>query len=800
MPSPHIGVFMKRHRWITAWLLFMMSIGLHAVTRIVDITGAGQYTSIQTAVTASSAGDTVLVYPGRYIENINVSVSNIAIISMEYASSNPSFIESTIIDGSLIAPGIKINQNVQNIRIQGISITNSKSGIVLGQNSSSIIANCAIHGNASFYGGGINLFKGTATLSGVRIFNNYAYIMAGGIYINGYLGSVNVNFDPGNRCSIYNNRAGAGQDIVAHSINNDLSIPLEMFSVSNPTSYYAAPFRASGNEFQLLIDLETAHHQEVIGDLYVSPTGDDANDGLSPATALKTISTAVYRIASDSLNQNTVHILPGSYSRTANQQVFPIPLKSWVKVKGAGIEETQIVGEMDPDYVNIPYNALKVFTSFYQSHASLEDLSITTSGSNNSCAIWGFNEESLHLKDLRMHELNPDLFAIIHIAYATNCLWDGIIIEDFTTESMGFMYSDGYITGVIRNSVFRNAASTFSSHETWASPLIWVLLGENFLLENTIFTNLAMADDDTHAVQFAGMYNQSSQPQYSIRNCLFANINCNVRGVIFHGKGFPLMNITNCTFAGHTGNGEALMVNGDVTISNCIFYNNRSKEITINHMDGVGIPTTLTLNNNLIRNGYSDIWPWIDSIINYSDTNITGNPLFQGIGDILNPLYYSLSSGSPCIDSGTPDTSGLNLPPYDLAGNWRVWGGRIDMGCYEYGSEPWVTNDDSTTPALEKGLLSAYPNPFSAFMNLKVVLPTKQDNSQPRVATASIDIYNIKGQKVMNITLDPDKVSELFTYWDGRDASGRQCSNGVYVLNLSVNGKRCLSKKVTLFR
>jgi hypothetical protein len=136
----------------------------------------------------------------------------------------------------------------------------------------------------------------------------------------------------------------------------------------------------------------------------VSPTGDDTNDGLSPATALKTIRTAVYRIASDSLNQKTVHILPGTYSRTANQQVFPIPLKSWVKVQGAGIEETQIVGEMDPAYANVQYNALKVFASFYQNYASLEDLSITSVGSNNSCALWGFEEESLHLKNLRMHE------------------------------------------------------------------------------------------------------------------------------------------------------------------------------------------------------------------------------------------------------------------------------------------------------------------------------------------------------------------------------------------------------------
>ncbi len=276
-------------------------------------------------------------------------------------------------------------------------------------------------------------------LSGVKIYNNDAYNMAGGLYINGYMGYVNVTFDPGNRCSIYNNTAGAGQDIVAHSINNDLSIPLDKFTVANPTSYYPRLAGLLEMSFNILIDAETFHHEEVNHDLYVSPTGDDTNDGLSPATALKTIRTAVYRVASDSLNQKTVHILPGSYSRTANQQVFPIPLKSWVKVKGAGIEETQIVGEMDPAYASVQYNPLKVFASFYQTHANLENMSITSAGSNNSCAIWGFYEESLHLKKLRLHELSPDQNAVINITYAFNTLWDKVILEDIVTDGYGFV-------------------------------------------------------------------------------------------------------------------------------------------------------------------------------------------------------------------------------------------------------------------------------------------------------------------------------------------------------------------------
>ncbi len=772
---------MNRYRWIVTWLLCLIGIGLHAVTRIVDITGAGQYTSIQAAVSASSSGDTVLVHPGRYQENISIQNNNISVISLEAITGNPIYIDSTIIDGRAISWGIWVRQNSRNITIRGFSITNCKNGLSVSSNAIATIKNCKIFQNKGYNGAGLGASFCTVYLSGVKIYNNDAYHMGGGLYINGYMGSVNVTFDPVNRCSIYNNTAGAGQDIVAHSINNDLSIPLDMFTVSNPTSYYAAAFRSFGNEFQLLIDAQTSYHQEINHDLFVSPTGDDTNDGLSPATALKTIRTAIYRVASDSLNQKTVHILPGIYSRTANQQVFPIPLKSWVKVQGAGVDDTQIVGEMDPSYANVQYNALKVFTSFYQTHSSLEDMSTTTAGSNNSCAIWGFKEDSLHLRNFRMHELSPDLFAIINITYATNCLWDRLIIEDFTTESMGFLYSDGYITGVIRNSIFRNAVNTFTSNEVWASPLIWINLGGSFALINSIITNITMTDDDTHAVQFSGMYSPPTQPQYTIQNSLFANIYCNERGVIFHGEDFPLMNIANCTFAGHTGNGEALMVNGNVTISNSIFYNDRSVEIAINPMDGTGIPTTLTLNNNLIRNGYSDIWQGTGSTINYSDTNITGNPFFLGGDDINNPLYYSLALGSPCINSGAPDTLGLNLLPYDLAGNQRVWEGRIDMGAYEFGAPP-VSNDDPTAPDIPAVSMTAYPNPFSVFTNIKVSTLNSGSDRPESVNNACVTIYNIKGQRVKTIILDPGKSGEQLTFWDGRDAENTRCSSGIYFI------------------
>jgi hypothetical protein len=49
---------------------------------------------------------------------------------------------------------------------------------------------------------------------------------------------------------------------------------------------------------------------------------------------------------------------------------------------------------------------------------------------------------------------------------------------------------------------------------------------------------------------------------------------------------------------------------------------------------------------------------------------------------------YSLSVFSPCIDSGTPDTTGLSLPENDLAGNMRIFGSGVDMGAYECPTDP----------------------------------------------------------------------------------------------------------------
>jgi flagellar hook assembly protein FlgD len=81
-----------------------------------------------------------------------------------------------------------------------------------------------------------------------------------------------------------------------------------------------------------------------------------------------------------------------------------------------------------------------------------------------------------------------------------------------------------------------------------------------------------------------------------------------------------------------------------------------------------------------------------------------------------------------------------------------------------------------------------------------VNLQASEGNGIKSMNDASIHIYNLKGQKVKSIKLDPRKTSEQFTYWDGRDTDNNRCASGIYFINLAANGRSISSKKVTFIR
>jgi len=792
-------------------LLILMGLSLLpalliSATLCVKQDGSGDYTIIQEALNAANPGDTVLVHPGRYFENLVINKSNITLMSLEGTTGDDSYIDSTVIDGGGIQRCVAVSRDKKQLLLRGFSITNGFStggagGIGLAVNTSSHLCNLKIFSNTAATGGGINIGAASVLLSGIDLYDNYALQLGGGIFAasgEGYIN--NISFDPINRCSIYNNRAGSGQDIYIQHAANDLELPLNTFSVANPSNYHAVYLSKNplSNNHRINFDIQNAHHQELDCDIYVSTTGSDDNDGFSPETALKTIHEAIYRVAADSLNQNTVHILPGTYSRTDNEQIFPIALKSWVVVQGGGIETTTVICEPHPT-VPLSYGYWdKLFKATRVDGATLANMTFLSRDTMDCGVLLGNYNSTINLINLHIDEFYPDYAAIIRMASSSirETMWDNVTIENITTNDAGLISILLPISGTIKNCVFRNSASMYESASIWADPLIRIVGDKHLSFENCEFSNLTMQDDDTVSVSIGGVQYPQQHNHFSFQNCLFSNNSSQGGVVTVSSSNNPRIDITNCTFAGNTSDNFTLRINGDVNITNSIFYNDSPFQIKVDPMDGnPNEYTHLKIDHSLIKGGLSGIQafpvPW--NTIDFLPSSFDADPLFQGFVVPSNPFHYVLSELSPCIDSGTPDLSGLNLPPYDLAGNYRVWGSGIDLGCYEYGSEPWVSVYDPVLPALEQLVLQQnYPNPFNPSTTISYSLP--------KAAKLRLDIYNIKGQLVKTLVNSEMPAGTHSIVWNGRDMKNKAVATGVYFYRISSPKEGSKTKKMMLMK
>ena len=114
-----------------------------------------EYSTIQSAIDASSGGDTILVSAGTYYDNINFNGKNIMVQGEDR--------ETTIIDG---------NQN-------GTVVTFES-----GEDSTAVLSGFTIMNGNSVSGGGISCTYSAPTIDNLIIFNNHVSNNGGAIFIN----------------------------------------------------------------------------------------------------------------------------------------------------------------------------------------------------------------------------------------------------------------------------------------------------------------------------------------------------------------------------------------------------------------------------------------------------------------------------------------------------------------------------------------------------------------------------------------------------------------------------------------
>ncbi|WP_406661885.1 NosD domain-containing protein [Methanolobus sp. ZRKC3] len=96
-------------------LMIMMSSTVSAATITVDDSGGKDYTTIQAAINAANDTDTILVYPGTYVENVDVNKS----VTIKSQTGNP---DDTVVQGVVPAEHV-FNVTKDNVTISGFNAT-----------------------------------------------------------------------------------------------------------------------------------------------------------------------------------------------------------------------------------------------------------------------------------------------------------------------------------------------------------------------------------------------------------------------------------------------------------------------------------------------------------------------------------------------------------------------------------------------------------------------------------------------------------------------------------------------------
>ncbi len=287
-----------------------------------------------------------------------------------------------------------------------------------------------------------------------------------------------------------------------------------------------------------------------------------------------------------------------------------------------------------------------------------------------------------------------------------------------------------------------------------------------------------------------------------------------VSSPIYIQNRYQPVQINNCTIANNSSPGFLCRILAGADLRNVIFHNpgSGSELGMINYLSVNATAYPVSISNSLFRT--ATVPSSRPELLTMTDNLMSADPLFLRGGTSLNKPAEFISQCLSLHRTGTPILR-LNLH-HDLAGNKRIWYGRIDMGCYEYGSEPYQdTPGDELPRPPDEIMLSIYPNPIlisgSKRSNAFIELTLPKKPSLP----PTIEIYNLRGQKVKSITLSESynslvtraglgtelkQAGEFYsTLWNGKGDDDKTLASGTYLIRVSSDGKTAV-KKVTIIK
>ncbi len=180
-------------------------------------------------------------------------------------------------------------------------------------------------------------------------------------------------------------------------------------------------------------------------------------------------------------------------------------------------------------------------------------------------------------------------------------------------------------------------------------------------------------------------------------------------------------------------------------------------------------------------------------VYNHNGSSLEGYPFITSYNgatpaslvDFDNNGYFKLVSG---YSTGVMMVN-LRRPVTPLT-PWVTYRGELKRQG-SYAATGYVANDDAANIPQVQRLYQNYPNPFSG--STSIVYHTAKSGP------VSIDVYNLKGQKVRSLFSNQKTAGRHELSWDAKDASGKDVAAGIYIYKM--NGPEgSSSRKMLLVR
>jgi hypothetical protein len=793
-----------RYFFLTIFILSVNALS-HATIFTVKQDGTGNFIKIQSAINIAYINDTVLVWPGTYYENLHIASKPITLASLYLTTGEKQYIYQTIIDGSTIQNSVIVADNFPSGSmgvICGFTVQHGDArfneinypllymgyggGMFLYYADMKILG-CLIQYNlAQVDGGGIKALHSSLYLSGTSIRHNMAFAKGGGLW---YYGGAFLDLDTVNLNSIYFNHSIMGNDLLKH-----FSLPMSIFRVDTATTMNDRGYCIyNSNDYgSPIFDIQlVANHAmitQVNADLYVNPDGDNANSGLTPEEPLKNIWYAMTKINPDTNNRRTVHILPGTYSPSANGEIYPIN----------GRSNSCLVGEnMNTCILDAEQTWFHYSCHPYSYSLTLQNLQMINGNAVTSLETY-FQPGSI---DLHWAHYNISMENII----ISGC--SGLWASALLAGTMEYLYLNNIF-------VLNNYGGHALTADYDAVPFRNAIVARNIsVIDNSYYSTGYGFNGGSFVIS-------TSHNNYPLRATVAGAVICGNENYDSWGGSQHLEcflvngrsnNITNVTIAdnenkNHLPGAYATWEDMTSRVYNSVFYNNEHPSIILALDPSHYNPGELYLDYSLIEQGMDDIWNQQNfNILHYGVNNIEGNPLFVGTGE--HP--YELQAGSPCINTGTPiyepgmeppyikqengkyilytdgnDT--IHLPATDIAGNPRIAYGRIDMGAYEFKD---TTVNIKPRPQFLASGIKASPNPFQQSTAIEFTL-LKEGHY-------IVQIHDMQGRLLKTLLDTFTQPGNFHLRWHADDDNGNKLPSGNYIINLLFEGQNVGSLKVS---